>query len=47
MKIHEYMGYELISKVKDKELTIQEIVQHYLNRIDKIERDFESFWITD
>ncbi|MFX0073216.1 MAG: Asp-tRNA(Asn)/Glu-tRNA(Gln) amidotransferase subunit GatA [Candidatus Hermodarchaeota archaeon] len=43
MKIHEYMGYELINKVKNKEITIQEIVQYYLNRIDETEQYLHSF----
>jgi aspartyl-tRNA(Asn)/glutamyl-tRNA(Gln) amidotransferase subunit A len=43
MNILEYMGYELIEKVKNKEIQIQEIIQFYLDRIEKIDTLLHSF----
>ena len=43
MNILEYMGYELIEKIKNKELQIQEIVQFYLDRIEKTDNLIHSF----
>ena len=43
MKINEYMGFELIEKIKNKELSIQEIIQFYFERIDEIEYNVHSF----
>jgi len=43
MNILEYMGYELIEKIKNKELQIQEIVQFYLDRIEKTDHLIHSF----
>ncbi|TFG02107.1 MAG: Asp-tRNA(Asn)/Glu-tRNA(Gln) amidotransferase subunit GatA [Promethearchaeota archaeon] len=43
MNIHEYMAFELIQKIKNKELQIQEIVQFYLDRIKKTDNLIHSF----
>ena len=43
MNILEYMGYELIEKIKNKELQIQEIVQFYLDRIKNTDHLIHSF----
>jgi aspartyl-tRNA(Asn)/glutamyl-tRNA(Gln) amidotransferase subunit A len=43
MKIHDYMGYELIGKIKDKEITIQEVIQQSIERIDETEHLLHSF----
>ncbi|TFG04151.1 MAG: Asp-tRNA(Asn)/Glu-tRNA(Gln) amidotransferase subunit GatA [Promethearchaeota archaeon] len=43
MKIHEYMAHELIDKVKNKELTIEEIIQYFINRIEETDQSLHSF----
>ncbi len=43
MKILEFMGYELIEKIKHKEIQIQEIIQFYLDRIEKTDNLIHSF----
>jgi aspartyl-tRNA(Asn)/glutamyl-tRNA(Gln) amidotransferase subunit A len=43
MKIYEHMGYELIEKIKTKELSIQEIVESCYERIDEVESLVHSF----
>jgi len=43
MKILYYMGYELIEKIKQKEVTIQEIIQQYFERIEETEPLLHSF----
>lgn len=43
MNIHEYFAYELIDKIKSKELTIEDIATHYLDRIEKIDGLIHSF----
>jgi len=43
MKINEHMGFELIEKIKNKELSIQEIIQSYYERIDETEDKLHSF----
>ena len=43
MKINEYMGFELIEKIEKKELSIQEIIQSYYERIDETEDNLHSF----
>jgi len=43
MNILEYMGYELIEKIKNKEIQIQEIIQFYLDRIKKTDNLIHSF----
>ncbi|MFX1256649.1 MAG: Asp-tRNA(Asn)/Glu-tRNA(Gln) amidotransferase subunit GatA [Promethearchaeota archaeon] len=43
MQIHEFMGYELIEKIKNRELSILEIVQYYLDRIEEIDKLIHSF----
>ncbi|MFX0187005.1 MAG: Asp-tRNA(Asn)/Glu-tRNA(Gln) amidotransferase subunit GatA [Candidatus Hodarchaeota archaeon] len=43
MNILEYMGYELIEKVKNREIQIQEIIRFYLDRIEKTDNLLHSF----
>ncbi len=43
MLIHDHKGFELIEKIKNKELSIQEIVQYYLDRIMETDRNIHSF----
>ena len=43
MKFYEFMGYELIEKVKNKELTVQEIIQSCFERIQETESKLHSF----
>ena len=43
MKLYEYMGYELIEKVKEKEFKIQEILKAVLTRIEETEPKIHSF----
>lgn len=43
MNFLEYMGYELIEKIKNKEIKIQEIIQFYLDRIEKTDPLIRSF----
>ncbi|MHA2288504.1 MAG: Asp-tRNA(Asn)/Glu-tRNA(Gln) amidotransferase subunit GatA [Promethearchaeota archaeon] len=43
MKLYEYMGYELIKKVKDKDIKIQEILESCSERIEEVEPYLHSF----
>ena len=43
MKLLELMGYELIEKIKNNELKIQELIKDYFNRIDDTEPLLHSF----
>ncbi|MHA2399880.1 MAG: amidase family protein, partial [Promethearchaeota archaeon] len=43
MKLHEYMAFELIEKIKNKEITIEEVIHQTFDRIEKIERVVHSF----
>ncbi len=43
MKILDYMGYELIEKIKEKEITIQEIIQQTFEIIERTEHLLHSF----
>ena len=43
MKLFEYMGYELIEKIKKKEITIQELVETCFQRIEETEHLLHSF----
>jgi len=43
MEIYNYMGYELLEKIKKKEITIQEVVQSTYDRIESTEQLLHSF----
>ena len=43
MKIYEHMGYELIEKIKNRDLSIQEVVESCYERIDEVESLVHSF----
>ena len=43
MKLFECMGYELIEKIKNKEITIQELVETCFQRIEETEQFLHSF----
>ncbi|MHA1669592.1 MAG: Asp-tRNA(Asn)/Glu-tRNA(Gln) amidotransferase subunit GatA [Promethearchaeota archaeon] len=43
MKLYEYMGYELIEKVKDREVKIQDILESCYTRINEVESQLHSF----
>ena len=43
MNIHDYMGYELIEKVKAKEIKIEEIIQFFYERIETTDSSIHSF----
>lgn len=43
MKLYEYMGYELIKKIKDKDIKIQDIIESCHKRIDEVESQLHSF----
>jgi aspartyl-tRNA(Asn)/glutamyl-tRNA(Gln) amidotransferase subunit A len=43
MKLYEYMAYELIEKIKDREITIEEVIQQVYERIEKTEDKLHSF----
>ncbi len=43
MKLHEYMAFELIEKIKNREITIEEVIHQTFDRIEKIERLVHSF----
>jgi len=43
MKFYEYMGYELIEKIKNKELTVQELIKTCFQRIEETEQKLHSF----
>ncbi len=43
MKIYEYMAHEIIEKIKNKELSIQEILESSFQRIEETEKILHSF----
>ena len=43
MEFYNYMGYELLEKIKKKEVTIQEVVQSTYDRIESTEQLLHSF----
>lgn len=43
MKFYEYMGYELIEKIKNKELSVQELLEACFQRIEETENVLHSF----
>ena len=43
MTIQDLMGYELVEKIKNKEISIQEIIQSYLDRIKETDHLIHSF----
>ncbi|MFX1417583.1 MAG: Asp-tRNA(Asn)/Glu-tRNA(Gln) amidotransferase subunit GatA [Promethearchaeota archaeon] len=43
MKFYEYMGYELLEKIKKKELSIQELIESCFHRIEETEQKLHSF----
>jgi len=43
MKIHDYMGYELIEKIKIKEIKIEEVIQFYCDQIEATDKFIHSF----
>jgi len=43
MKLYEYMAYELIEKIKIKEITIEELIYQIYERIEKTEDKLHSF----
>lgn len=43
MKLYEYMGFELIEKIKDKDIKIQDILTSCYKRVDELESQLHSF----
>jgi len=43
MKLYNYMGYELIEKIKNKEISIQELIETSFQRIEESEHLLHSF----
>ncbi len=43
MKLYEYMGYELIERIKDREVKIQDILESCYKRIEEVESKLQSF----
>ena len=43
MKTLELMGYEIIDKIKEKEIKIEELIQFYLDRIEKTDNLLHSY----
>ncbi|MBA7678424.1 hypothetical protein ES703_86699 [subsurface metagenome] len=43
MKLYEYMAYEIIEKIKSKEITIEELIYQIYERIEKTEDKLHSF----
>ncbi|MFX1346665.1 MAG: Asp-tRNA(Asn)/Glu-tRNA(Gln) amidotransferase subunit GatA [Promethearchaeota archaeon] len=43
MKLYEYMAYELIEKIKNKEISIEELIYQFYERIEKTEDKLHSF----
>jgi aspartyl-tRNA(Asn)/glutamyl-tRNA(Gln) amidotransferase subunit A len=43
MKLYEYMGYELIEKIKDRDIKIQDILESCYERIEEVESKLHSF----
>ncbi|GAH86154.1 unnamed protein product, partial [marine sediment metagenome] len=42
MEFYKYMGYELLEKIKNKEITIQEVVQSTFERIESTDHLLHS-----
>ena len=43
MKLYEYMAYELIEKIKNREITIEEVIQRIYERIEETDDRLHSF----
>jgi len=43
MKLYEYMGFELIKKIRDRDIKIQDILESCHKRIDEVESQLHSF----
>ncbi|MBY8984654.1 MAG: Asp-tRNA(Asn)/Glu-tRNA(Gln) amidotransferase subunit GatA [Candidatus Lokiarchaeota archaeon] len=43
MKLYEYMAYELLEKIKNREITIEEVIQQVYERIEETEDKLHSF----
>jgi len=43
MELYNYMGYELIEKIKNKEITVQDIIQSIFNRIESTDHLTHSY----
>lgn len=43
MKLYEYMAYELLEKIKDREITIEEVIHQVYERIEETEDKLHSF----
>ncbi|MHA1507679.1 MAG: Asp-tRNA(Asn)/Glu-tRNA(Gln) amidotransferase subunit GatA [Promethearchaeota archaeon] len=43
MELYNYMGYELIEKIKNKEITVQDIIQSTLDRIESTDHLLHSY----
>ncbi|MGV9173225.1 MAG: Asp-tRNA(Asn)/Glu-tRNA(Gln) amidotransferase subunit GatA [Promethearchaeia archaeon] len=43
MKIIDFMGYELIEKIKDKQITIEDVILQSFEQIERTEDDIHSF----
>ena len=43
MELYNYMGYELIEKIKNKEIKVQEIIQSIFDRIESTDHLLHSF----
>jgi len=43
MKLYEYMAYELLEKIKNREITIEEVIQQVYLRIEETEDKLHSF----
>ncbi|MFW9952229.1 MAG: amidase family protein, partial [Candidatus Thorarchaeota archaeon] len=43
MKLYEYMAYELIEKIKSKEVKIQDVIESCIDRINEVESKLHSF----
>ncbi|MHA1931757.1 MAG: Asp-tRNA(Asn)/Glu-tRNA(Gln) amidotransferase subunit GatA [Promethearchaeota archaeon] len=43
MKLYEYMAYELIEKIKNREFTVEEVIQRVYERIEETDDKLHSF----
>jgi len=43
MEISNYMGYELLEKIKNKEITVQDVVQSTYDRIESTDHFIHSY----
>jgi len=43
MELYNYMGYELLEKIKNKEITVQDVVQSTYNRIESTDHLIHSY----